>query len=161
MCWLFTECTSSGSPSYGGLWGEGMRGARRLRALLAISQGGDAIGAATRHRSVGALGAQPPRRSEAPYQGPVICAAEPHRHCVSHRPARFRQPLPVNGRMRPLPVNGSVNGPLTVRWRNLVGLCRSWLWHTCHAPQVSEALFILREAANGLRVVHGHQVRMP
>ncbi len=29
------------------------------------------------------------------------------------------------------------------------------------APQVSEALFILREAANGLRVVHGHLVRMP
>ena len=25
-------------------------------------------------------------------------------------------PLTVNGRMRPLPVNGSVNGPLTVRW---------------------------------------------
>ena len=27
-----------------------------------------------------------------------------------------RTPLTVNGRIRPLAVNGSVNGPLTVRW---------------------------------------------
>jgi hypothetical protein len=62
---------------WGGL-GEGMRGARP-RALLAVnlapSQGGDAVGAAARHGSVGPLGTKPPRRPEAPNQGRVICAA--------------------------------------------------------------------------------------
>ena len=44
-------------------------GARRIVASLAPSQGGDAVGAAARHRSVGPLGTPPPRRSEAPNQG--------------------------------------------------------------------------------------------
>jgi len=35
------------------------------------------------------------------------------------------------------------------------------MFRMARSPQVSEALFILREAANGLRVVHGHQVRLP
>jgi hypothetical protein len=42
---------------------------------------------------------------------------------------------------------------------SLVGLRRSWVLRMAIAPQVSEALFILREAANGLRVLHGHKVR--
>jgi hypothetical protein len=121
MCWLFTECTRSGLPSWGF---RGMGGASLLRAFLPSSQGGDAVGAAARHRSVGSLGTQPPRRSEAPNQGRVICAVVSHRRCI-------------------------------------VGQSRSWIFRMARAPQVSEALFILREAANGLRVVHGHQVRLP
>ena len=54
-----------------------------LRALLPSSQGGDAVGAAARHRSVGPLGTQPPRRSEAPNQGRVIYAAVSHRRRIS------------------------------------------------------------------------------
>ena len=121
MCWLFTECTRSGLPSWGF---RGMGGASLLRAFLPSSQGGDAVGAAARHRSVGSLGTQPPRRSEAPNQGRVICC------CIASS-------------------------------LHLVGQSRSWIFRVARAPQVSEALFILREAANGLRVVHGHQVRLP
>ncbi len=57
-----------------------------FRSGLPSSQGGDAVGAAARHRSVGSLGTQPPRRSEAPNQGRVICAAVSHRRCISHQP---------------------------------------------------------------------------
>jgi hypothetical protein len=64
-------------PAFLSLW----EGPSRLRALLRPSQGGDAVGAAARHRSVGPLGTQPPRRSEAPNQGRVICAAAPRRRC--------------------------------------------------------------------------------
>ena len=105
--------------------GGGNAGGSSSTALLAFSQGGDAVGAAARHRSVGSLGTQPPRRSEAPNQGRVICAAA---------------------------IASSLH---------LVGQSRSWIFRMARAPQVSEALFILREAANGLRVVHGHQVRLP
>ena len=54
---------------------------------LAPSQGGDAVGAAARHRSVGPLRTPPPRRSEAPNQGRLIRAAASHRRCISRRPA--------------------------------------------------------------------------
>ncbi len=54
-------------PAFLSLW----EGPSRLRALLPSLQGGDADGAAARHRSVGPLGTQPPRRSEAPNQGRV------------------------------------------------------------------------------------------
>ena len=67
----------------------------RLFALVPSLQGGDAVGAAARHRSVGSLGTQSPRRSEAPNQGRVICPAVPHRPCISCRQeplfGRFRR----------------------------------------------------------------------
>ena len=66
-----------------GVMGGGNAGGSSSTALLAFSQGGDAVGAAARHRSVGSLGTQPPRRSEAPNQGRVIYAAVSHRRCIS------------------------------------------------------------------------------